>query len=133
MDKQRHIVVVDDDTLIRTLLLDILSGANYKVTTYASGAEFLKDVPHLTPSVDAIILDRIMPSMSGLEVLNKLCAIPLVRNIPVIMLTSSADQYHVEKAQNLGVFDLIFKPINTTQLLDTLQQAIQETSQYIFE
>ncbi len=134
MDRQkRHIVVVDDDVLIRTLLSDILSSANYKVTAYSSGQALLQNIRQLEPPADVIVLDRIMPKMSGLEALNKLCTIPEARNIPVIMLTSEANQNHVEKAHAYGVFDFIFKPIDTAQLLNALQEAIAESTQYVFE
>jgi CheY-like chemotaxis protein len=128
-----HIVIVDDDSLTCMLLSDILTNTGYKTTTISNGADALAFIRSNSSSIDVIILDRIMPELSGIEVLHKLCAIPIARNIPVIMLTSRAETTHVDTAFMLGVFEFLYKPINENALIKAVNDALTEKATHIYE
>jgi len=128
-----HILIVDDDALTCMLLSDILTHAGFKTTTITNGLDALAFIRNDPNTIDVIILDRIMPELTGIEVLHKLCAIPIARNIPVIMLTSRAESSHVETAFMLGVFEFLYKPINETALVQAVNDAMTEKSSHIYE
>jgi signal transduction histidine kinase/CheY-like chemotaxis protein len=82
---RRRALVIDDDEVIRYLLRQRL--ARYEITEAASGEDGLAQARRAPP--DLIILDLVMPGMSGAEVLTRLAADPVTREIPVVVLTST--------------------------------------------
>ena len=126
MEKAKpHILVVDDDHIFCMVLSDMLKHGGYHVTSVFSARkslDILRKKPH---DFDVIILDRIMPELSGLEVLHKLCLMPVVRDIPVIMLTSHAEAAHLKTANIYGVFEMHYKPIEDSVLLAAVGRALE--------
>jgi len=110
----KKILIVDDDATNRKLLEAILKRGNHEVIEAENGIEALNK---LTPDVDIILLDLVMPLMGGLEFLEVLPSKkPECMNIPVIVLTTD-DSKKVE-ALNKGAKEVLIKPVNPTLLLD---------------
>lgn len=128
-----HIVIVDDDPMTCMILSDILTNAGYKTTTFTNSIEALSFIRNAPEFINLIILDRMMPEPSGIEVLHKLCATPIARNIPVVMLTSRADKSHVSTAFMLGVFEFLYKPVSENALLKTVEDALTEQATHVYE
>ena len=105
----KHILVIDDDIHISDMLFEILSKEGYKVSRAYSGTEAILFLSNQTP--DLILLDLMLPGLSGEEVLKKINA------SPVIVLSAKSD---INDKVNLllgGAADYITKPFDTDELL----------------
>jgi CheY-like chemotaxis protein len=110
----KKILIVDDDATNRKLLSTILKKGDYEIIEAENGLDALNK---LTPDIDLILLDLIMPLMGGLEFLEILPSKkPECMNIPILVLTTD-DSKRVE-ALNKGAKEVIIKPINPAILLD---------------
>jgi CheY-like chemotaxis protein len=111
------ILVVDDDPLIRDLLVQFLSLRGYRARGVGDGHEALKMVEDTPP--DMILLDLIMPGMSGIEVLQALRD----RDYPggIVIMTGSHNEELLEDAWALGPQEVVVKPIDLERLLTAIQ------------
>lgn len=113
------ILVVDDASDIRDVLARLLRLAGYKSLTAEGGEAALASVAAEGP--DLIVLDLMMPDMSGLEVLRRLRADPRYSRLPVVMFTAVGDRAVAEEARRLGVSDIIVKGgMGARELLDRI-------------
>lgn len=106
------ILVVDDEPQIRELLAQFLAPRGYRVAVASNGQEALALVDRAKPSL--IILDMYMPGMNGVEVLKQLRRRTYKNGI--ILLTSSHDQKLLKEAWELGVADIMGKPLDLDRL-----------------
>ena len=104
------LLVVDDDELNRDMLSRRLEHHGFRVLRASTGAEAL-DVVGNQPC-DLVLLDVMMPEMSGLEVLASLRRTSTSHHLPVIMVTARADSRSVVEALELGANDYVTKPID---------------------
>lgn len=109
------ILVVDDLKQNLKLLNIILESANYQTSLATSGRDALERLKVLTP--DLILLDLMMPEMSGLEVCRIIKSHPEYKDIPVIFLTASMEESHLVEAYSLGASDYVTKPFRKPELL----------------
>jgi putative two-component system response regulator len=109
MTQPAKILVVDDTPQNVKLLADILTVEGFDVVTAASGEEALEKVEAESP--DLILLDIMMPGMSGYDVCGRLKANSATKNIPVIFVTAMHEIEDETKGFELGAVDYIAKPI----------------------
>ncbi|WP_300378357.1 response regulator [Henriciella sp.] len=121
---QARILVVDDDRMLRTLVVYKLSDKGFTVEEAANGEEALQHVSENTP--DLIILDGMMPGMDGSETLRHLKSDPATSSIPVFMLTARRSEEDIERALRLGANDYLAKPFNPDDLVLRIQRFISE-------
>ena len=107
MNKQ--ILIVDDDMNIGNMLEDALSRENYQVMRAYSGTEALMLLDKETP--DLILLDLMLPGLSGEEV------IPKIKNIPVIVMSAKADINSKVDVLLAGAADYVTKPFELKELM----------------
>ena len=124
MDKNKTIMVVDDNPDIITIVKTILEGKGYSVFSASSGAELLNMLKVQNP--DLIILDIMMPEMDGLEVLSRLKAMSETATIPVILLTAKVQYEDVLGGYKLGADYYITKPFTSTQLVNGINLLLGE-------
>ncbi|MEO5761623.1 MAG: sigma-54 dependent transcriptional regulator [Vicinamibacteria bacterium] len=117
------ILVVDDEEVMRDVLGSVLGGEGYSVRFAATGPDAIAEVKD--SPVDAVILDLMLPGMSGLEVLDELKKHDA--DLPVIMLTAQASIETAIAAMKKGAFDYLTKPFKHDELLILLQKALQQT------
>ena len=115
-----RILVVDDDGDMRSLLTDVLSDEGYAVEQVPNGAEAL--IRLRTESFAAIVLDKNMPGLSGLDLLPGLRTI--CPETPVILITAFGDVSTYMEAMEKGAFEYIFKPFRMEELLRALRRAL---------
>ena len=122
-----RIVVVDDDSVMRTLLHLVLTGAGMQVTTFGSAAELLEAGDLAAASV--LLLDVKMPGMSGLDLQD------LLRNrgigLPVIFISGVADLAMAVSAMRNGAVDFIEKPFQAAMLIERVRQAVAQHAQSV--
>jgi DNA-binding response OmpR family regulator len=110
-----RVLIADDDPQGVELLEAYLSETDYETQTAADGEETLAKVQSWQP--DLILLDVMMPKLSGFEVCKQLRADPQTRATAIIMVTALDQQSDVERAVDAGTDDFVTKPINKTELL----------------
>lgn len=115
----KRILIVDDDDPIRRMLSRILKlGAEgLEIAEARDGPEALRMLSEAGP-FDLVVLDHMMPQMSGLEVLQKIRENPEQAELPVIMLTARAEQNLDSLSQGADYF--ISKPFEPQELLDSV-------------
>jgi adenylate cyclase len=122
MDQAARILVVDDVPQNRRLLEAMLSPHGFSVTLASSGGEGLEKVR--TEHPDLVLLDILMPDMTGYDVCRRLREDPATRLLPVVMLTSSGDQDKVDSIE-AGADDFIARPFNPQELLSRVRSLLR--------
>jgi two-component system phosphate regulon response regulator PhoB len=110
-----RVLVVDDEPDITALVAYHLAKAGYRVSTASSGAEALKTAASERP--DLIVLDLMLPGVSGLSVLEELRHRDETREIGVIVLTARKDEADRLKGLTLGADDYVAKPFSPQELV----------------
>lgn len=108
--KEETLLVVDDQELIRTILANIFS-SEYNIVEAEDGLAGLDAVQKYANSLNAVLLDVVMPKLNGIEVLQQLKHRGITSQVPVFLITSDLDSSTMREAYELGVMDVIFKPV----------------------
>lgn len=117
------VYVVDDDTGMLDSTQWLLESVGLRVQGYADGRQFLDAIPD--SATGCVVLDVRMPGLGGLNVQEELQKRQL--GLPVIFVSGHADVPIAVRAFKSGAFDFIEKPFNEQLLLDSIQQALQES------
>ena len=115
MSDARTVLVVDDDPDLRDLVAFKLSRAGYEVLTAEDGETGLALAQEQRP--DLVILDVMMPGLSGIDVLRVLRMRPQTSGLAVIMLTARAQEGDTETAFLAGADDYVVKPFSPRELV----------------
>ncbi|MFN4261080.1 MAG: response regulator [Gemmataceae bacterium] len=110
-----RILIADDNPQGVELLEAYLSETDYETRIAADGEETLRQVREWNP--DLILLDIMMPKISGFEVCKQLRADPATRDIAVLMVTALDQSSDIDRAVEAGTDDFLTKPINKNELL----------------
>ncbi len=117
------VLVVDDNAQNLELLVAYLDGLGCKVATAADGLEALDEIAKDCP--DLILLDIMMPRMSGYELCRKLKSDPATRDTPVIMVTALTELGDIERGVESGTDDFITKPVNRLELVTRVKSLLR--------
>ena len=108
-------ILIADDNVANIELLDAyLAEFDYEIETAGDGAETLEKVASFSP--DLILLDIMMPKLSGFEVCEKLKNDPATRGIMILVVTALSELGDIERAVNAGCDDYLSKPVNKYEL-----------------
>jgi CheY-like chemotaxis protein len=118
-----HVLVADDDPDIRDILRRLLLSDGFRVYEASDGTEVLAAADQC--EINAIILDVLMPKMSGAEAIQKLRANPRYAKIPIIVITGSPIIRSLARPYQLGDIVLLTKPLDLDQVLATVQQMVR--------
>jgi DNA-binding response OmpR family regulator len=110
-----RVLIADDNPQGVELLEAYLSGCNFEIETAADGEETLRKVKQWNP--DLILLDIMMPKISGFEVCKRLRGDSATHDVAVLMITALDQPSDIERAVEAGTDDFLTKPINKTELL----------------
>jgi two-component system phosphate regulon response regulator PhoB len=120
---QPRILIIEDERGLTQALEYNLSREGYEVTVSHDGAEGLRKAQTLLP--DAVILDLMLPGMSGLDVCRQLRAGERTRAVPILMLTARAEETDQIVGFTLGADDYVTKPFNTKVLLQRVKALLR--------
>jgi two-component system OmpR family response regulator len=127
MDKQPHLLVVDDDREIRTLISQFLTKHGYRVSSAANGAEMMQTLN--TSRIDLIVLDLMMPGEDGLSLCRRLRAQSGPSGaIPIIMLTAMGEETDRIVGLEMGADDYLPKPFNPRELLARAKAVLRRST-----
>lgn len=118
------VLVVEDDPALHVVLRYNLEKEGYRVVEVSDGVKALVVANDIHP--DLIILDWMLPSMSGDEVCRSLRRSADSQSVPIIMLTARADESDRARALAFGVTDYITKPFSMAALLTRVGELIQK-------
>jgi len=116
------IVLAEDDPQIARLVTFKLDREGYLTTWADDGGKAYEAIVSILP--DLVILDVMMPVMTGFEVLEKMKNNEMTRNIPVIILTSKSQEQDVLKGFSLGISDYIIKPFSPSELIARIKRTL---------
>jgi DNA-binding response OmpR family regulator len=114
-ERPTRVLIADDNPQGVELLEAYLGDSGYDIATAADGEETLRKVREWQP--DLILLDIMMPKLSGFEVCKRLRAEPATRETAVLMITALDQPSDIERAVEVGTDEFLTKPINKTELL----------------
>ena len=115
---QSTILIVDDNVQNVELLQAYLETLPCKILTAYDGIEAMKILEDRSrPSPDLVLLDVMMPRMSGFEVCKKIKEDPAIRSIPVMMVTALNELGDIERGVECGTDDFVSKPVNKLELI----------------
>jgi len=115
MTAQRRVLIIEDDLAVRRMTSMIFQHAGYQVHEAEDGPEGLEKVRQVKP--DLIILDVMMPKMSGLEVCSQLRANPATARLPIIITSAKGQVSDRVVGLQAGADDYVIKPVDSRELL----------------
>ncbi|MBI4855099.1 MAG: response regulator transcription factor [Acidobacteria bacterium] len=123
MNRQPMILVVDDEPQLLRAMKASLPAAGYEVVTASDGEEALARINQEIP--DLIILDLVMPGLSGLEVCRRVRTFSIV---PIVVLSAKGAEQDKVTALNIGADDYMTKPFSLNELLARIQAVLRRSS-----
>ena len=118
----KKILVADDEPHILRIVKDKLSNAGFEVASVTNGEDALNAAINEKP--DLIMLDVMMPKMSGFEVCQKINADETIKHIPVILLTARGQESDIKTGLEAGASEYITKPFSPRQMLAKVKEKL---------
>lgn len=118
-----RILIADDNEPNRELLEVYLADLDCEIATAVDGRDTLEKVSSFQP--DVILLDIMMPKLSGFEVCQQLKASPETRQIMVLMVTALGELGDIERAVEAGTDDFLSKPVNRVELVKRVENMLK--------
>jgi two-component system response regulator RegX3 len=121
MVRKTRILIVEDETAIRSGLIDVFVYHGFEVDSAAEGPEGLEKA--LSGTFDLILLDVMLPGMDGFEICNRIRALDAEQ--PIIMLTAKTEDADIIQGLSLGADDYVAKPFSIAQLVLRVQAVMR--------
>ena len=118
-----RILLVDDNEQNLELLLAYLEDLGANLSTATDGVEAIESIDRQAP--DLILLDVMMPRMSGFQVCAKIKGDPATRDIPVVMVTALNEVADIERAVECGADDFLTKPVHKLELVTRVKSLLR--------
>lgn len=121
---RKKILVVDDSATIHMMVRMVLGKDRYLLLTAQDGREAVEKARKEKPNL--VVMDVVMPNMTGFEACRILRADEATRDIPIILVTTRGEPESVQKGYESGCSDYVTKPINGLELLAKVQSCLGE-------
>jgi CheY-like chemotaxis protein len=118
----KTVLVVDDDEGVRELIAFLLDRAGYRAVTAADGPEALSVMASAHP--DLVVLDMVMPGMSGVSVCGTIHADAATAGVPVIMMSGRATKAEISSAFASGASEYLDKPVHPGELVSLMKMLL---------
>ena len=119
---KKKVLLVDDSNTVLLMEKMILAKGPYEIITARDGVEGVAKAQSELP--DVILLDVMMPNLDGLSACAAIRAMPETAHIPIVMVTTRAEEANIETAFRNGCTDYVTKPINGLELLTKLNNIL---------
>ena len=117
------VLIVEDEEALATLLEYNLNKENFDVSIASDGEEGLLKIKENTP--DVVILDWMLPKISGIEICRQIRSMPETRNIPIIMLTARSEEADRIRGLETGADDYLTKPFSIKELIARVKAVLR--------
>jgi CheY-like chemotaxis protein len=121
--RRSRVLVIDDMDHNRAMLVDFLNAAGYESESAEDGQQGMDKVRSFQP--DLIVMDSVMPGMSGLQATRMLRAHPTYSNLPIIAVSADATEQHLQDCLQAGASMCLSKPVRLDRLASAIQQLLQ--------
>ena len=118
----KRIMIVDDSTSLRQMVVFTLEGARYDAVEAADGTEGIEKLAG--NSIDLIITDLNMPGMDGMTFIKEVRNMPAYRYVPILVLTTESDTLKREESRAAGATGWIVKPFKPDKLLGVVEKLL---------
>ncbi|MEO0343535.1 MAG: response regulator [Pseudomonadota bacterium] len=115
-----RIVLVEDELHIIEALSFILSREGFDVDTFTTGVGLVEKLQDAPPNL--VVLDYMLPDISGLQILNEIRATEALKTLPVLMLTAKGQAKDREAAETAGVSRFMTKPFSNAEIIDVTKE-----------
>lgn len=131
LDKQEvvNILAVEDDIISMEFLKAQIAALGHSMIPAENGQDALDKLEQHRGTIDVVLMDREMPVMDGLTAVRRMKDNPLLRNIPVIMVTGADSGEEMKEGMEAGVFYYLTKPVQEDMLRSVLTAAVKESEQ----
>jgi DNA-binding response OmpR family regulator len=120
---KKKVSVVDDDPSLLELISAVLEQEGYDIETYTNGEDFLNTLKTSKP--DLVLLDMMMPGMSGREVCEKVREDPETKDVKIIFVTvAKFSETGKETLEKMNVQDYVTKPFDNTDLVNRIKKIL---------
>jgi len=117
------VMIVEDEVALSTLLQYNLEKEGYKIIVSADGEEASMMIRETTP--DLVLLDWMLPGLSGIELCRRLRGRPETRNLPIIMITARGEEADRIRGLDIGADDYVTKPFSMTELVARIRAVMR--------
>ncbi|WP_347989832.1 response regulator [Methylomonas sp. AM2-LC] len=130
MNPITHVLLVEDQEIIATVIADLLSLQGFQVSVYADGLLAWEHLQNTAINYDLILLDINIPSLDGMQLLVRIKNDSRLANIPVIFETGIEDKESIREGLQKGAYYFLTKPIQPDLLLAVVNAAIQQKIEF---
>ena len=117
-----RILLAEDEEALRMLVADTLADEGYEIDEAVDGVEAFEMIQ--ANDYDLVLLDYMMPGMTGLDVIEKIRQLPEKRHLKIMMLTAKSQQSDQERARGVGADYFMPKPFSPMELLDLVEDIL---------
>ncbi|MYL34002.1 response regulator [Pontibacillus yanchengensis] len=118
----KKILLADDEEVLRMLIVDTLEDEGYEIVETENGLDALEEIR--ANDYDLVILDYMMPGLTGIEVAREIQEVPHKQGTKILMLTAKNQQKDVEESQAAGINYYMSKPFSPMQLIDVVEEIV---------
>lgn len=126
--RQAHICIVDDNQMAREVIVEQLATEPYQVTQFPSGIHLLEQLGHIQP--DVILMDVMMPQLSGYDVCHTIKQNIAYQHIPIILVTALNSREDMLQGLDAGADEFLSKPVNGAELRARVHTMLRIKQQY---
>lgn len=123
--QDKLILVVEDEAPIRDMVRFALERASFRIGTAGNASDARMNIANERP--DLVLMDWMMPGVSGIELAREMKNSPLTRDIPIIMLTARAEEEDKVRGLNIGCDDYVSKPFSFPELIARIQAVLRRS------
>ncbi len=124
--RKEKLLFVDDEQSIIIMYKRVLSKHGYDIITTTDSLKALEIFRKESDSFDLVITDQFMPNLTGLELTAKLKEIR--SDIPVLLCTGYSEDINAEKAESLGIREMLLKPFTIHDLMSVIRRILEEST-----
>jgi CheY-like chemotaxis protein len=117
-----RLLLAEDEDVLRMLVVDTLEDEGYVIDEAVDGVEAFEMIR--SSEYDLVLLDYMMPGMTGLEVVEKVRALPEKRDLKIMMLTAKSQKADQDQAMRAGVNYFLAKPFSPMELIHVVEEIL---------
>jgi CheY-like chemotaxis protein/anti-sigma regulatory factor (Ser/Thr protein kinase) len=125
------VLIADDEPFNVDILLEYLDATGYEIDTAMDGQQAWSMLEADPGRYDVVLLDRMMPGLSGMQVLERIKQHPVLQSVPVILQTAMAAKEEMLEGLQAGAYYYLTKPFDEDMLLSVLSTAVEDRMRYL--